>query len=324
MKKDKPTIDQTIADIKKRFGQESVTTLEEQPQSVPVLCSTSSLGLDWAIGIGGYPKGRIIELYGLESSGKTTLALQGIAEAQKNGLRCVFIDAEHALDPQHAQRLGVDTKTLLVVQPSSGEEALQMVEAFASSGNIGLIVVDSVAALTPKAEIEGLIGEFKIGLIARLMGQAMRVIAPILSKTGTTVIFINQIRLQAVMFTAGNPEYTPGGKALKFYSSVRLEMKRIGNLKRGEENVGTHVKVRVAKNKVGAPARTVELEIMHGTGISYGAELMYMGEKFGLVTDNKYGEIKLGRGHDSSAAFLMKHEDVAINLRLEIQKAFHG
>ena len=316
--KPKDSLSDTIKDIRKRFGDESITTLEDVPQNVPLLCSTGSLALDWAIGLGGYPKGRVIELYGLESSGKTTLALQGIAQAQKLGLACAFIDAEHALDPQHAIRLGVDTSKLLIVQPNSGEEALQLVEALASSGNIGFIVVDSVAALTPKAEIEGLIGDFKIGLVARLMGQAMRVIVPVLKKTGTTVLFINQIRQQAVMFGHGNPEYTPGGKALKFYASVRIELKRTGNVKKGEEPVGTMVKARIVKNKVGPPLKTVELEIMFGTGVSRERELIYLGELFGLVAGNSFGEVKLGRGVDSNTAFLVKHEEIAGQLQAAV------
>jgi recombination protein RecA len=318
MKQD--TLADTIKDIRKRFGPESITTLEDVPQNVPVLCSSGSLALDWAIGLGGYPKGRVIELYGLESSGKTTLALQGIAQAQKLGLACAFIDAEHALDPQHAIRLGVDTSKLLIVQPNSGEEALQLVEALASSGNIGFIVVDSVAALTPKAEIEGLIGDFKIGLIARLMGQAMRVIVPVLKKTGTTVLFINQIRLQAVMFGHGNPEYTPGGKALKFYASVRIELKRTGNVKKGEEPVGTMVKARIAKNKVGSPLKTVELEILFGNGVVRERELLYLGELFGLVDGNDFGTVKLGRGVDSNTTFLMKHPEIAQELEMAVRE----
>lgn len=310
--------------LRKRFGDDSVTTLEEQPQDVPVLCSTGSLGLDWAIGIGGYPRGAVIELYGLESTGKTTLALQGVVEAQRVGLTCAYVDLEHSLNPQHARRLGVDTAKLIMAQPNSGEEAMQLVEAMASGDGVDLIVVDSVAAITPRSEIEGLIGDFKIGAVARLMGQAMRVLVPILKKKGVTVLFINQIRLQAVMFGAGNPEYTPGGKALKFYSWVRIEMKRIGTLKRSEKPVGTTVKLRVAKNKVGPPLRQVEMDVMFGTGVSHENELLYLGEQFELVSDNSFQGEKMGRGRDSNATFLSKNPDFAAKLEAAIKEKMYG
>jgi recombination protein RecA len=268
---------------------------------------TGSIGLDAALGIGGVPRGRIIEIFGPESSGKTTLSLHIIAEAQKIGGICAFIDAEHAMDPEYSQRLGVKIDQLLISQPDNGEQALDIVESLVRSGKIDVIVIDSVAALTPKDEIEGDMGAYHVGKQARLMSQALRKLTAIVAKSKTVVIFINQIRMQiGVMF--GNPETTPGGKALKFYTSVRLDIRRIAQIKKGEEIMGGRIRVKVVKNKVAAPFKQTEFDLMYNEGISREGEIIALGEKMGIIqksgTSYNYGDVKLGRGYDATRQFL--------------------
>ncbi len=292
-------------------------TLGEAPKVGVDAVPSGSLGLDWALGIGGYPRGRIIEIFGPESSGKTTLTLHVIAEAQRRGGICAFIDAEHALDPEYAQKVGVKTEELLVSQPDTGEQALEIVESLVRSGKLDVVVVDSVAALTPRDEIEGEMGQQHVGKQARLMSQALRKLTAIVAKSKTVVIFINQIRMQiGVMF--GNPETTPGGKALKFYTSVRLDIRRIAQIKKGEETVGGRHRVKVVKNKVAPPFRVTEFDLMYNEGISQEGELLALGEKYGLVTKSgssyQYGEVKLGRGYDAARTFLRENKDIANEL----------
>ena len=271
--------------------------------------STGSPSLDIALGVGGMPRGRIIELFGAESSGKTTLALHMVAEAQKKGGMAAFVDAEHALDPEYAKRIGVKINELLISQPDSGEQALQIVESLVKSGTIDVVVIDSVAALTPQAEIEGEIGDQFIGLQARLMSQAMRKLNSIIARTNCIVIFINQIRMKIGMMF-GNPETTPGGKALKFYSSVRIELKRTAQIKKGEESIGNRVKAKVVKNKVAAPFQSAEFDIMFNQGISYESDLINLGLKHGIIKKSAatltYGSEKLGVGLEKAKEFLKK------------------
>ncbi len=275
--------------------------------------STGSIGLDSALGVGGMPRGRIIEVFGPESSGKTTLTLHVIAEAQKKGGICAFIDAEHAMDPEYAARLGVKTDELLISQPDTGEQALEIVDSLVRSGKLDVIVIDSVAALTPKDEIEGDMGAYHVGKQARLMSQALRKLTAIVAKSKTIVIFINQIRMQiGVMF--GNPETTPGGKALKFYTSVRLDIRRIAQIKKGDEVMGGRVRVKVVKNKVAAPFRQTEFDLMYNEGISKEGEIIALGEKMEILSKSgnsyKYGETTLGRGYDATRQFLKENKDV--------------
>lgn len=288
---------------------------------------TGSVGLDSALGIGGVPRGRIIEIFGPESSGKTTLSLHIVAEAQKKGGICAFVDAEHALDPEYAKRLGVKIDDLLVSQPDTGEQALDIVESLVRSGKIDVIVIDSVAALTPRAEIEGDMEQTHVGRQARLMSQALRKLTAIVAKSKTVVIFINQIRMQiGVMF--GNPETTPGGKALKFYTSVRMDIRRIAQIKKGEEIVGGRVRVKVVKNKVAAPFKQTEFDLMYNEGISQEGELLALGEKYGLVAKSgssyTYGEEKLGRGYDAARTYLRENKPVATKLLKEIREKLKG
>ncbi len=321
----KAAINEAIASIKTKFGDESITTLGARPKVGVDAIPTGSIGLDWALGIGGVPRGRIIEIFGPESSGKTTLSLHIIAEAQKKGGICAFIDAEHALDPDYAKRLGVKTDDLLVSQPDTGEQSLEITESLVRSGKIDVVVIDSVAALTPKDEIEGEMGQQHMGKQARLMSQALRKLTAIVAKSKTTVIFINQIRMQiGVMF--GNPETTPGGKALKFYTSVRLDIRRIAQIKKGEEIVGGRVRVKVVKNKIAAPFKVTEFDLLYNEGISREGELIALGEKFGLVTKSgasyKYGEESLGRGYDATRTFLKENPKIAGEILKGIRTKF--
>lgn len=307
-------IERAISEIKTKFGDESIMTLGEKPKVSIGAISTGSVGVDWALGIGGMPRGRIVEIFGPESSGKTTLALHTVAEAQKTGGICAYIDAEHAMDPEYAKRIGVKVEDLLISQPDHGEQALEIVESLVRSGKIDVIVIDSVAALTPKDEIEGDMGAQHVGKQARLMSQALRKLTAVVARTKTVVIFINQIRMQiGVMF--GNPETTPGGKALKFYTSVRIDIRRIAQIKKGDEVMGGRHRVKIVKNKVAAPFRTTEFDLMYNEGISREGELLALGEKFGTVTKSgssyKFEEIALGRGYDAARSFLKENPKVA-------------
>lgn len=319
------SISSTLDAIRSKFGDESIMKLGDKPKVNINAIPTGSIGLDAALGIGGMPRGRIIEIFGPESSGKTTLSLHIIAEAQKLGGICAFIDAEHAMDPEYAKRLGVKTDELLISQPESGEQALGIVESLVHSGKMDVIVIDSVAALTPKDEIEGDMGAHHVGKQARLMSQALRKLTSIVAKSKTVVIFINQIRMQiGVMF--GNPETTPGGKALKFYTSVRLDIRRIAQIKKGEEVMGGRVRVKVVKNKVAAPFRQTEFDLMYNEGISQEGEIIALGEKMELVTKSgtsySYGEVKLGRGYDATRQFLKENpsirEDILGKIRAQL------
>jgi recombination protein RecA len=317
-------IERALSDIKTKFGDEAIMKLGETPKVDVNAISTGSIGVDWALGIGGLPRGRIVEIFGPESSGKTTLSLHCIAEAQKKNGVCAFIDAEHALDPEYAKKLGVNINELLVSQPDTGEQALEIVESLVRSGKIDVIVVDSVAALTPKDEIEGDMGAQHVGKQARLMSQALRKLTAIVSKTKTVIIFINQIRMQiGVMF--GNPETTPGGKALKFYTSVRIDIRRIAQIKKGDEIMGGRHRVKIVKNKVAAPFRQSEFDMMYGEGISREGEALALGEKMGTVKKSsggsyEYAEHKLGRGYDAARTFLRDNKPVLNALLKEIRK----
>ncbi len=308
------SISDTLAQIKGKFGDDSIMTLGEKPKVDIDVIPTGSIGLDAALGVGGLPRGRIVEIFGPESSGKTTLALHVIAQAQLKGGVCAYIDAEHAMDPDYTVKLGVNIDNLLISQPDTGEQALEIVESLVRTGKIDVIVIDSVAALTPKDEIEGDMGAFHVGKQARLMSQALRKLTAIVAKSKTIVIFINQIRMQiGVMF--GNPETTPGGKALKFYTSIRLDIRRIAQIKKGEEIMGGRTRVKVVKNKVAAPFRQTEFDLMYNEGISREGEIIALGEKMGLITKTgisySYGEVKLGRGYDATRQFLRENKDIA-------------
>ena len=317
-------IERALAEIKTKFGDESIMMLGATPKVDVDAIPTGSIGVDWALGIGGLPRGRIIEVYGPESSGKTTLCLHAIAEAQKKGGICAFIDAEHALDPEYAKKIGVDINSLLVSQPDNGEQALEIVESLVRSGKIDLIVVDSVAALTPKDEIEGDMGAQHVGKQARLMSQALRKLTAITAKTKTIVIFINQIRMQiGVMF--GNPETTPGGKALKFYTYVRIDIRRIAQIKKGDEVMGGRHRVKIVKNKIAAPFRQTEFDMMYGEGISREGEALALGEKLKILEKSsgsvyQYGEHKLGRGYDAARTFLRDNKPILNALLKDIRK----
>jgi recombination protein RecA len=324
----KNAIEETIRMIKTKFGEESIMKLGQAPKVDINVIPTGSLGLDAALGIGGFPRGRILEIFGPESSGKTTLSLHAIAEAQKLGGVCAFIDAEHALDPEYAKRIGVKIDELLISQPDTGEQALEIVESLVRTGKIDIVVIDSVAALTPKDEIEGDMGAHHVGKQARLMAQALRKLTAIVSKSKTIIIFINQIRMQiGVMF--GNPETTPGGKALKFYTSIRLDIRRIAQIKKGEEIMGGRVRVKVVKNKVGAPFKQTEFDLMYNEGISKEGEIMALGEKMGILSKmgNSYKyipkngeEIVLGRGYDATRQFLKENKKISDEILGKIKK----
>ena len=311
-------IGEALKTIQKQFGSGSIMRLDGSEVAEVETISTGSLALDVALGCGGLPRGRIIEIYGPESSGKTTLTLHAIAEAQRAGGVCAFIDAEHALDTEYARRLGVQLDDLLVSQPDCGEQALEITDTLVRTGAIDLIVVDSVAALTPKAEIEGDMGDAHMGLQARLMSQALRKLTAVISKTKTVVIFINQLR-QKIGVIYGNPETTPGGNALKFYCSVRLDIRRKKALKRGEETIGSECKVKVVKNKMAPPFREADFEIMYGSGVNRLGELVDTAEKFGIVekagTWYSYEGAKMGQGREKVMAHLDEHPTLQVQLR---------
>ena len=320
-------LDSALAQIERQFGKGSIMTLGEGAV-IPGIeaTSTGSIGLDIALGIGGLPKGRIIEIYGPESSGKTTLTLHCVAEEQKKGGVCAFVDAEHALDPQYAQKLGVNLEELLISQPDTGEQALEITDTLVRSGAVSMVVVDSVAALTPKSELEGDMGDAQVGAQARLMSQAMRKLTGSIRKSNCMVIFINQIRMKiGVMF--GSPETTTGGNALKFYSSVRLDIRRIGALKDRDEVVGNATRVKVVKNKVAPPFKQVEFDIMYGEGISKMGELIDLGVKGGFVEKSgswySYGDERIGQGRENAKVFLSENKDMACDIEAKIRES-HG
>ena len=346
--KEKKTVGETVLDdalksIQTKFGEGSIMKLGDTPKVNINAIPTGSIGLDMALGVGGIPRGRIIEIFGPESSGKTTLSLHIVGEAQKLGGVCAYIDAEHAMDPDYTKKLGVNINDLLISQPDNGEQALEIVESLVRTGKIDVVVVDSVAALTPKDEIEGDMGAYHVGKQARLMSQALRKLTAIVAKSKTCVIFINQIRMQiGVMF--GNPETTPGGKALKFYTSVRLDIRKIAQIKKGEEVVGSRTRVKVVKNKVAAPFKQTEFDIIYNEGISKEGEIMALGEKFKIIekSGNSYfytplpglplnkGEekggghekVKLGVGYDATRTFLKENKKISDQILKEIKKKF--
>ncbi len=319
-------LDSALAQIERQFGKGSIMKLGEDAKQDIEASSTGSLGLDIALGIGGLPMGRIVEIYGPESSGKTTLTLHCIAEQQKRGGVCAFVDAEHALDPQYARKLGVDLDELLISQPDTGEQALEITDTLVRSGAVNMVVVDSVAALTPKSELEGDMGDSNVGVQARLMSQAMRKLTGSISRSNCMVIFINQIRMKiGVMF--GSPETTTGGNALKFYSSVRLDIRRIGAIKDRDEVVGNQTRVKVVKNKVAPPFKQVEFDIMYGEGISKMGELLDLGVKAGVVEKSgswfSYGDERIGQGRENAKQYLRDHSRIAFDIEDKIRAA-HG
>jgi len=316
-------LDAALAQIERAFGKGSIMKLGQREALEIEAISTGSLGLDIALGIGGLPKGRVVEIYGPESSGKTTLALHVIAEAQKKGGACAFIDAEHALDPAYAKKLGVDIDNLLISQPDAGEQALEIADTLVRSGAIDVLVIDSVAALVPRAELEGEMGDSLPGLHARLMSQALRKLTATISKSNTLVIFINQIRMKiGVMF--GSPETTTGGNALKFYASVRLDIRRIGALKSGEDVVGNQTRVKVVKNKVAPPFKVVEFDIMYGEGVSKTGELIDLGEKAGVVEKSgswfSHDGQRIGQGRENAKTYLREHPEVAQAIEKKVRE----
>ncbi|MCA0927046.1 recombinase RecA [Ruegeria profundi] len=319
-------LDSALAQIERQFGKGSIMKLGENAKQDIDASSTGSLGLDIALGIGGLPMGRIVEIYGPESSGKTTLTLHCIAEQQKRGGVCAFVDAEHALDPQYARKLGVDLDELLISQPDTGEQALEITDTLVRSGAVNMVVVDSVAALTPKSELEGDMGDSSVGVQARLMSQAMRKLTGSISRSNCMVIFINQIRMKiGVMF--GSPETTTGGNALKFYSSVRLDIRRIGAIKDRDEVVGNQTRVKVVKNKVAPPFKQVEFDIMYGEGISKMGELLDLGVKAGVVEKSgswfSYGDERIGQGRENAKQYLRDNSRAALEIEDKIRAA-HG
>ncbi|PHS78283.1 MAG: recombinase RecA [Rhodospirillaceae bacterium] len=315
-------LDAALSQIERAFGKGSVMKLGQRETVEADVVSTGSLGLDIGLGIGGLPRGRVVEIYGPESSGKTTLTLHVIAEAQKLGGTCAFVDAEHALDPIYAAKLGVDVDELLISQPDGGEQALEITDTLVRSGAIDVLVIDSVAALVPRAELEGEMGDHHVGLQARLMSQALRKLTASVAKSNTMVIFINQIRMKiGVMF--GNPETTTGGNALKFYSSVRLEIRRIGAIKDREEIVGNQTRVKVVKNKMAAPFKMIEFDIMYGEGISKMGELIDLGTKEGLIEKSgswfSYNSIRVGQGRENAKQFMRDNPDIAEEIETQIR-----
>ena len=318
----KKALDTALAQIEKDFGKGAVMRLGENSHVVVEAIPTGSLALEMALGIGGVPKGRIIEIYGPESSGKTTLALHIVAQAQRQGGEVAYIDAEHALDPVSAQALGVDIDSMPISQPDTGEQGLEICEALVRSGAIDVVVVDSVAALTPRAEIEGDMGDAHVGLLARLMSQALRKLAGVISKTNCIVIFINQLR-EKVGVVYGNPEVTTGGRALKFYSSVRIDIRRVEGLKNGSDIIGNHVRAKIVKNKVAPPFRQAEFDILFGEGIAKEGELVDMAVQLGLVQKSgswfSMGEVRIGQGRDAARQYLKDNPDVAEKLEADIR-----
>ncbi len=317
----------TMDKIEKSYGKGSIMRMGDRVEEDVPAISSGSIALDIALGVGGYPKGRVIEIYGPESSGKTTLAIHAIAEAQKNGGIAAFVDAEHAFDPYYAKKLGVDINELLISQPDNGEQALEIVENLIRSGAIDIIVIDSVAALTPKAEIEGDMGDSKMGLQARLMSQALRKLTGTINKTKTCCIFINQLRDKiGVMF--GNPETTTGGNALKFYASVRLDIRRIGQIKDGDEIRGNHARVKVVKNKVAPPFRKAEFDILYGEGISKTGEILDLSVELGIVKKSgswfSYGDSRLGQGRETVRKLLADNQELAEELEKKILEKIAG
>jgi len=316
------SLKEAIEEIQQRFGEGAIMKLKDvRPVDVDVI-STGSISLDLALGVMGVPRGRVIEIFGPEMSGKTTLALHILAEAQKGGGTGAFVDAEHALDPDYARRIGVNVEELLISQPDSGEQALQIVETLVRSGTVDVIVIDSVAALTPRAEIEGEMGELQVGLQARMMSQACRKLAGIVSKTKTLVIFLNQTRMKIAAY--GNPVTTPGGLALKFYSSVRINLRRMAQIKSGDRIIGSRIKAKIVKNKVAAPFKTAEFDIYYNEGISKSADLIRTGIEYGVVKQSgswyQFGTKKLGQGMEGAKQFLKENEDVAKKIKEEIME----
>ena len=310
-------VEAAVKDLQSRFGEGILMRMGEMAKVDVDVVPTGALSLDMALGVGGVPRGRIIEIFGPESSGKTTLALHVVAEAQKKGGICAFVDAEHALDPDYSKRIGVQVEDLLISQPDTGEQALEIIESLVRSGKVDVIVVDSVAALTPKAEIEGDMGQQHIGLQARLMSHALRKLTAIVAKSNTIVIFLNQIRMKiGIMF--GNPETTPGGNALKFYSSVRIDLRRLAQIKKGEDIIGNRVKAKVVKNKVAPPFRIAEFDILYNEGISYEGDLLGLGEKYEVMkkagASYSFGDLSLGRGYDAARLFLRENKKIASDL----------
>jgi recombination protein RecA len=319
----KKALDAALSQIERQFGKGAIMRMGEQPREAIPAVSTGSLGLDIALGIGGLPYGRVVEIYGPESSGKTTLTLQVIAEAQRQGKTCAFVDAEHALDPIYAEKLGVDVDALLVSQPDTGEQALEITDMLTRSGAVDVIIVDSVAALTPKAEIEGDMGDSHVGLQARLMSQALRKLTGTVKQSGCLLVFINQIRMKiGVMF--GNPETTTGGNALKFYSSVRLDIRRTGAVKQGDEIIGNETRVKVVKNKVAPPFRQAEFQIMYGKGIYHMGEVIDLGVQQKLIDKSgawyAYNGDKIGQGKANAAKFLEENPEIANEIESQIRK----
>ena len=313
-----------MEEIKDKFGEGAIMKLGEAKRVDVDAIPTGSISLDLALGVGGMPKGRVIELYGPESSGKTTVALHTVAQAQKRGGLAAFVDAEHALDPEYAKRIGVKIDDLLISQPDTGEQALDIVESLVRSAAIDIIVVDSVAALTPRAEIEGEMGQQYMGLQARLMSQALRKLTAIVAKSGTTVVFINQIRMKiGIIF--GNPEETPGGKALKFYSSVRIDVRRSAQIKQGDAIIGNRVKAKIVKNKVAPPFKTAEFDIMYNKGISYEGDVINTGIKYGIVSKGgswlNYGDQQLGQGMEASKKYLEENPKIVAEIVKKIKAA---
>lgn len=323
-------LENTLKAIQTKYGEGAIMKFGDTPKVDINVIPTGSLGLDMALGVGGIPRGRIIEIFGPESSGKTTLSLHIVAEAQKKGGICAYIDAEHAMDPEYTKKLGVNINELLISQPDNGEQALEIVESLVRTGKIDVIVVDSVAALTPKDEIEGDMGAHHVGKQARLMSQALRKLTAIVARSKTVVIFINQIRMQiGVMF--GNPETTPGGKALKFYTSVRIDIRKIAQIKKGEDVVGSRTRVKIVKNKVAAPFKVTEFDIIYGEGISHEGEIMALGEKLGIIEKSgaSYSykgkdseKIPMGRGYDATRNWLKENPKVIKDLEKEIKSRF--